>query len=193
MYKRQVKYAAKSKNELKTHYLEHKNKGSLEFQHITMSKRNEDLDNYNYENEYETENEDEDEDQDMDQEEEDDHLAFRDPADSSADLIKEEDFKIKYPLDEGVPSDWERLDPNISNNLGIFYTGKMPYVAADTKFFPAALPSDGTMDMVITDARTSLTRMAPILLGLDTVSYTHLDVYKRQDTTGDWSSESIWT
>lgn len=162
-----VKYAAKSKNELKTHYLEHKNKGSLEFQHITMSKRNEDLDNYNYENEYETENEGE----DVNEEEEDGRLTFRDPADSSADPIKEEDFKVKYPLDEGVPSDWERLDPNISNNLGIFYTGKMPYVAADTKFFPAALPSDGTMDMVITDARTSLTRMAPILLGLDKGSH----------------------
>ncbi|CAI4951893.1 ATV_HP_G0017560.mRNA.1.CDS.1 [Saccharomyces cerevisiae] len=164
-----VKYAAKSKNELKNHYLEHKNKGSLEFQHITMNKDNEDCDNYNYENEYETENEDEDEDADAD--DEDSHLISRDLADSSADQIKEEDFKIKYPLDEGIPSDWERLDPNISNNLGIFYTGKMPYVAADTKFFPAALPSDGTMDMVITDARTSLTRMAPILLGLDKGSH----------------------
>lgn len=134
-----------------------------------MNKDNEDCDNYNYENEYETENEDEDEDADAD--DEDSHLISRDLADSSADQIKEEDFKIKYPLDEGIPSDWERLDPNISNNLSIFYTGKMPYVAADTKFFPAALPSDGTMDMVITDARTSLTRMAPILLGLDKGSH----------------------
>ncbi|CAI4046584.1 sphinganine kinase LCB5 SKDI_12G2920 [Saccharomyces kudriavzevii IFO 1802] len=166
-----VKYAAKSKNELKTHYLEHKTKGSLEFQHIAMNKHNEDCNNYNYNynSEYQAENGDEDEGEF--EGEEDDHPTFYDSADPIADQIKEEDFKVKYPLDEGVPCDWERLDPNISNNLGIFYTGKMPYVAADTKFFPAALPSDGTMDMVITDARTSLTRMAPILLGLDKGSH----------------------
>ncbi|EJS42536.1 lcb5p [Saccharomyces arboricola H-6] len=164
-----VKYAAKSKNELKTHYLEYKNKGSLEFQHITMNKHDEDRNNYNYDNGCETENEDEDEGEDEGGEK--GNSSFFDLVNSSTDQITEEDFKIKYPLDEGVPCDWERLDPNIAGNLGIFYTGKMPYVAADTKFFPAALPSDGTMDMVITDARTSLTRMAPILLGLDKGSH----------------------
>ncbi|CAI4035172.1 hypothetical protein SMKI_12G3170 [Saccharomyces mikatae IFO 1815] len=164
-----VKYAAKSKNELKTHYLEYKNKGSLEYQHIAMNKCNEDRDNYNYENDQEIDDGDDEESDDG--VEEDDHSVLCNSIDPSTDQIKEENFKIKYPLDDGVPSDWERLDPNISNNLGIFYTGKMPYVAADTKFFPAALPSDGTMDMVITDARTSLTRMAPILLGLDKGSH----------------------
>ncbi|QID86827.1 sphinganine kinase lcb5 [Saccharomyces pastorianus] len=165
-----VKYAAKSKNELKTHYLEYKSKGSLEYQHIAMKKHKEDRNNYNYDNEYDTETEDEDENEDEGEEEE-DCPNFYGSVNPSTDQITEEDFKIKFPLDEGVPSDWERLDPNISSNLGIFYTGKMPYVAADTKFFPAALPSDGTIDMVITDARTSLTRMAPILLGLDKGSH----------------------
>ena len=70
--------------------------------------------------------------------------------------MTEESFKIKYPLEDGVPSDWERIDEGLTGNLGIFYTGKMPYVAADTKFFPAAAPSDGVMDMVIIDSRTRL-------------------------------------
>ncbi|CAI4046916.1 hypothetical protein N7582_003935 [Saccharomyces uvarum] len=166
-----VKYAAKSKNELKTHYLEYKSKGSLECQHIAMNKHNEDCNNYNYDNDYDTDNEDDDGDGSEDEGIEEDCPNFYDSVNPSTDQITEEDFKIKYPLDEGVPCDWERLDPNISSNLGIFYTGKMPYVAADTKFFPAALPSDGTIDMVITDARTSLTRMAPILLGLDKGSH----------------------
>ncbi|SMN22973.1 similar to Saccharomyces cerevisiae YOR171C LCB4 Sphingoid long-chain base kinase [Maudiozyma saulgeensis] len=81
--------------------------------------------------------------------------------------LTEADFKLKYSLNDDIPQDWERLNPDIANNLQIFYTGKMPYMAADTKFFPAALPSDGSFDMVITDSRTPLTKITPILLSLD--------------------------
>ena len=126
-----VKYAAKSKNDLKIHFLEHTNRGSLRFEQDANQLNDSYFDTIEVKN------------------------------------ITEADFKLKYPFDEGVPEDWERIDPKISNNLGIFYTGNMPYIAADTKFFPAALPSDGTMDMVITDARTAVTRMVPILLALD--------------------------
>ncbi|XDT21905.1 DAG-kinase catalytic (DAGKc) domain profile [Nakaseomyces glabratus] len=139
-----VKYAAKSKNDLKVHYLEHKTQGSLTFEGDLNeeSPETEDTKQISKSNENEISNE-----------------------------ITEDSFKLKYPLKDGVPDDWERLDPSISNNIGIFYTGKMPYIAADTKFFPAALPSDGTIDMVVTDARTSVTRMAPILLALDKGSH----------------------
>lgn len=81
--------------------------------------------------------------------------------------ITEDSFKLKYNLDDNIPSDWEKVDTDITNNLQIFYTGKMPYMANETKFFPAALPSDGTFDMVITDSRTPLTKITPILLSLD--------------------------
>lgn len=81
--------------------------------------------------------------------------------------IMEEDFNLKFPYEDGVPEDWEKLDSNLTDNLGIFYTGKMPYIAADAKFFPAALADDGTIDLVVTDARTPMTRIAPILLALD--------------------------
>ena len=91
--------------------------------------------------------------------------------DDDNDDVTEEDFEIKYKFEDGVPSDWEKIDSHITNNLGIFYSGKMPYVAADTKFFPAALPADGCMDMVITDSRTPFTRMIPILLALDKGSH----------------------
>lgn len=135
-----VKYAAKSKNDLKVHYLEHRNRASLRFENDV-----DDILNDNISRNY-----------------------FQDPDWSE---VNESDFKLKYPLEDGVPSDWERVDPEITENLGIFYIGKMPYIAADTKFFPAALPADGTMDLVVTDARTPVTRMAPILLGLDKGSH----------------------
>lgn len=135
-----VKYAAKLKNDLKVHYLEHKNRASLRFEsELEASERQDQLEGNSH--------------------------------NADSDRITEKDFKLKYPLDDGVPSDWERIDPDVTDNLGIFYTGKMPYIAADTKFFPAALPADGTMDLVITDARTPVTRMAPILLGLDKGSH----------------------
>ncbi|CCK70532.1 sphinganine kinase LCB5 KNAG_0E02730 [Huiozyma naganishii CBS 8797] len=91
--------------------------------------------------------------------------------DSDSEPVTEEMFKVKYPLKDGVPSDWEKIDSALTDNLGIFYTGKMPYVAADTKFFPAALPDDGAIDMVLTDSRTPFTRMVPILLALDKGSH----------------------
>lgn len=139
-----VKYAAKSKNELKSRYLKHKTRESLRFQ---------------------------------DELEEQQQGQLYGVIDGEAGYVPdpgsvtEEDFHIKYPFHEGVPNDWEKVDSNITDNLGIFYTGKMPYVAADTKFFPAALPCDGAIDMVITDSRTPFTRMAPILLALDRGSH----------------------
>ncbi|CEP63413.1 uncharacterized protein LALA0_S08e01904g [Lachancea lanzarotensis] len=95
-----------------------------------------------------------------------------DSDDSSSELpnqqdIQESDFQLSYGLSDPVPDDWELVDPDITANLGIFYAGKMPYIAPNTKFFPAALPNDGCFDLVLTDSRTSITRMAPILLSLD--------------------------
>lgn len=136
-----VKYAAKSKNDLKVHYLEHKNRASLRFE------------------------------SDIEQDSIDKRQRHIANDTSKSDEITESSFKLKYPYENGVPEDWEKMDSDITDNLGIFYTGKMPYIAADTKFFPAALPADGTMDLVVTDARTPVTRMAPILLALDRGSH----------------------
>lgn len=146
-----VKYFTRGKNDLKSHYLnEISTRGNMSYGDVSD---NPNVDNANLQlnaydngcggtNNYDIDN-----------------------------FITEDMFKIKYPLDQTVPSGWERVDPKLTNHLGIFYTGKMPYVAADTKFFPAALPSDGVMDMVLTDSRTPFTRMVPILLALDKGSH----------------------
>ncbi|AET38642.1 uncharacterized protein Ecym_3138 [Eremothecium cymbalariae DBVPG len=134
-----VKYAAKSKNELKDYYLLHKAR-------IKQSTLKLDFDFSNTD-------------------------SGSSDGSCSGDSIDETLFEPKWSLDDPVPSDWEMIDQDLADNIGIFYVGKMPYVAADTKFFPAALPDDGSMDMVITDARTPLTRMAPILLSLDKGSH----------------------
>ncbi|OBA23347.1 hypothetical protein METBIDRAFT_36414 [Metschnikowia bicuspidata var. bicuspidata NRRL YB-4993] len=65
------------------------------------------------------------------------------------------------------PADWEQLPREITDNLSIFYVGKMPYVLSDAQFFPAALPNDGCMDMIITSAKTSFFKMAKLLFSID--------------------------
>lgn len=130
-----VRYASKSKQELKDHYLKHKRRAELE-----SERSNERVPN----------------------------SRCKDPLEYT---VTEGDFELKYPLRDGIPDDWERLNPEITENLNIFYTGKMPYISADTNFFPAALPSDGTFDLIITDVRTPITKITPILLSLDKGSH----------------------
>ncbi|EJS41666.1 lcb4p [Saccharomyces arboricola H-6] len=141
-----VKYAAKSKKELKVHFLENKDKntGCLTFEPNLHPNSSSDLVSKNNNN---TKNE------------------------LSPNFLTEDNFRLRYPMTEPVPSDWEKMDSDLTDNLTIFYTGKMPYIAKDTKFFPAALPADGTIDLVITDARIPVTKMTPILLSLDKGSH----------------------
>lgn len=142
-----VKYAAKSKKELKVHYLQNKDNGSLIFDNesdevtelTTELTRNQTTQT---------------------------NLSTLD-----TNPLSEDSFKLKYPYEKPLPNDWEKIDSNITESLSIFYTGKMPYISDNTKFFPAALPADGTIDMVITDTRTPVTRMTPILLSLDKGSH----------------------
>lgn len=99
--------------------------------------------------------------------------------DESNKLLTEEDFKLQYYdenlQDDELPKDiigdtgykWDWIDQDVCNNLGIFYSGKMPYISKDVNFFPAALPNDGSIDIVVTDARTNLIQTADALLSLD--------------------------
>ena len=86
---------------------------------------------------------------------------------SSQNNLQDTDFNLKYSIKDPVPDDWERIDSDITDNLSIFYTGKMPYMAKDAKFFPAALPADGTIDMILTDTRTPLHKITSILLSVE--------------------------
>jgi sphingosine kinase len=87
--------------------------------------------------------------------------------------ITEESLRLKYDPDGPIPDDWEVVDPDVTSNMGIFYTGKMPYISRDTNFFPAALPNDGSFDIIMIDSRTSIARQVPILLSIDTGGHVH--------------------
>lgn len=68
-------------------------------------------------------------------------------------------------LDTELLLDWERV-PN-TGNVSVFYTGKMPYVLTDAQFFPAALPNDGLMDLVLTTTEAPVLNMLKLLLTID--------------------------
>ncbi|KAL1955137.1 hypothetical protein VTO42DRAFT_9001 [Malbranchea cinnamomea] len=54
---------------------------------------------------------------------------------------------LKYgTVTDPLPEGWE-LIPH--DKLGNFYAGKMAFMAQDANFFPAALPNDGLLDLVI--------------------------------------------
>lgn len=99
--------------------------------------------------------------------------------------ISEDTFQSKIPsLDQDVPLDWERVAN--TDTLSIFYTGKMPYISKDVQFFPAALPSDGTMDLVVMNSRTNFFSTALMLTSLDSgkqifnnnMQYSKIEAYR---------------
>lgn len=56
---------------------------------------------------------------------------------------------LKYgTVDDEVPSDWQTIS---TDTLGNFYAGNMAIMSADVNFFPAALPNDGLIDVVMID------------------------------------------
>jgi sphingosine kinase len=48
-------------------------------------------------------------------------------------------------VNDPLPATWELLP---HDHLGMFYAGNLAYMSPDTNFFPAALPSDGCLDLV---------------------------------------------
>lgn len=114
-------------------------------------------------------------------------------------ILNENDFKIKFPLNNNsddinnnnndnndnndtndtmdhtylINSGWEKLNSDLTENLQLFYAGKMPYMSDNVKFFPNAIHNDGTIDLLLTDSRTPVTKMTKILLSVDEGS--HID------------------
>lgn len=88
--------------------------------------------------------------------------------------LTEESFTLKYPgLDQPPPSSWEKVPTATTDALNIFYVGNMPYMLSDAQFFPAALPDDGHMDLVITDTSTSFFTMVKLLTSVDNGGHVH--------------------
>lgn len=73
------------------------------------------------------------------------HYNSHDPL-----VLKTPDALVpKYgTVNDPVPSDWSKIPD--CENLSILYAGKFPYVSSDVMMFPAALPTDGTMDFFMT-------------------------------------------
>ncbi|KAL8641167.1 MAG: hypothetical protein Q9228_001983 [Teloschistes exilis] len=60
-------------------------------------------------------------------------------------------------INDKLPKDWTLIP---YDKLGNFYSGNMAFMAADTNFFPAALPNDGYMDLVTVDG--DISRLAAV-------------------------------
>ena len=98
------------------------------------------------------------------------HLANSSNGNNNNELrvVTKEDLQLRQPsLDEPVPSHWKTVPQSITDKLNVFYVGNMPYVSADAQFFPAALPDDGHMDMVITDTNASILNIVQIMLNVE--------------------------
>lgn len=78
-------------------------------------------------------------------------------------------------LAEDPPKHWTKLPSQVTDNLNILYVGKMPYISNDTQFFPAALPNDATMDLVISDTNSSVWETTKTLLCIDKGLHVHKD------------------
>ncbi|KAK9245669.1 ATP-NAD kinase-like domain-containing protein [Lipomyces tetrasporus] len=71
---------------------------------------------------------------------------------------------LKYgTVHDPIPEDWKSID---TSSLAVFYVGKMPWVSSDALFFPAALPHDGYMDMILIDSSIPKKEILSILLGV---------------------------
>lgn len=95
---------------------------------------------------------------------------------SRSNAVTEDSFRLQYPpLEQAPPSTWEKVPSSITDKLNIFYVGNMPYMLNDAQFFPAALPDDGHMDLVLTETSTPFFTMAKILMSVDNGRHVHSD------------------
>ncbi|KAL5115212.1 sphinganine kinase lcb4 [Pleosporales sp. CAS-2024a] len=81
--------------------------------------------------------------------------------------------ELKYgTINDPLPPDWE-LVPH--DHLGNFYAGNVAYMSADANFFPAALPSDGCLDLV--RIRGDIARLTAIktLLAIENDSFFEME------------------
>ena len=83
--------------------------------------------------------------------------------DRKQDKVDDDSFKLSgSPLEQEPPNDWYQVSSAITDNINIFYVGKMPYISNDVQFFPAALPNDGAMDMIVTHTNMPLIEAAGV-------------------------------
>ncbi|KAG5952102.1 hypothetical protein E4U53_001623 [Claviceps sorghi] len=67
-------------------------------------------------------------------------------------------------VQDALPEGWEMVK---HDRIGNFYCGNMAYMAASTNFFPAALPSDGCMDLVTINGDISRIAATKLLYSIE--------------------------
>lgn len=99
------------------------------------------------------------------------HYNAAKQVDSAVELSPIPDFS----LSTSVTSDWFKLPDEISSNVTICYVGKLPYISEGVQFFPAALPADGSMDMVIATNELSFFELIKVFLTVEKGTHVHDD------------------
>lgn len=79
---------------------------------------------------------------------------------------------LKYgTVNDPLPDDWKLIS---HDTLGNFYAGNMAYMSADANFFPASLPNDGMMDLVM--IRGDIARLTAVKMLLAVENHTFFDI-----------------
>ena len=97
---------------------------------------------------------------------------------TSGNSSHEEDTDLLTPrfgtVNDPVPADWVKIPD--TDSLSIMYCGKMPWVSSDCMMFPATLPTDGTMDIFITNTnQMSRPQAIRMLAGMETGTHIEHD------------------
>jgi sphingosine kinase len=89
---------------------------------------------------------------------------------------------LKYgSVTDPLPNDWTLVP---YDKLGNFYAGNMAYMAADTNFFPASLPSDGFLDLVTIDGDIGRRTSLQMLLAVDNGTFFDMPDVKIRKISG---------
>lgn len=99
-------------------------------------------------------------------------------SDASGGASNEEEVDLLKPrfgtIHDPVPSDWVKVPD--TESLSIMYCGKMPWVSSDCMMFPATLPTDGTMDIFITNThQMNRPQAIRMLAGMETGTHINHD------------------
>ena len=100
----------------------------------------------------------------------DDHLGVVAPISEILSLA----LNLKYPgLDSPPPTEWVKVDDQVASTLNQVYVGNLPYVSKGAQFFPAALPNDHLMDLIMTTSKSSIIDTFSAILAVEKGTHVH--------------------
>jgi sphingosine kinase len=89
---------------------------------------------------------------------------------------------LKYgTVDDEVPSDWEKVSTDTIGNL---YAGNMAIMSADVNFFPASLPCDGMIDLVMIDGRVGRMKSLSMMTAVENGQFFDIPEVEVRKVTG---------